>query len=136
MESLLIDAGRLDAARAERERLQGTWNFISGTREAQLLIDGDEFTVCFKNGDTYRGTIALDPIARPKRLDMMIAEGPERHRGKTARCIYALDANRLLWAAAKPGEEEAPKFFPPPEDKEHAHIVFERAKRKASEPEA
>jgi uncharacterized protein (TIGR03067 family) len=136
MASLLIDDSRLDMARAERERLQGTWNFVSGSREAQLVIDGEQFTVRFKNGDAYRGTFALDPIARPKRMDMTIVEGPERHRDKTARCIYALDGNRLLWAAGKPGEDEAPKFFPPPEDKEHAHIVFERPKRKTSEPEA
>jgi uncharacterized protein (TIGR03067 family) len=129
MESLLIEDSRLEAARAERERLQGTWNFVSGSREAQLFINGEQFSVLFKNGDIYRGTIALDPVARPKRLDMTIEEGPERHRGKTARCIYALDANRLLWAAGKPGEDDAPKFFPPPEDKEHAHIVFERVKQ-------
>jgi uncharacterized protein (TIGR03067 family) len=136
METLLIDDSRLAAARAECERLQGTWNFVSGTREAQLVIDGEQFTVRFKNGDAYRGTFALDPIARPKRMDMTVEEGPERHRGKTARCIYALDGSRLLWASGRPGADEAPKFFPPPEDKEHAHIVFERPKRKTSEPEA
>jgi uncharacterized protein (TIGR03067 family) len=127
---LLQDNTLLDTVRGERERLQGVWHFVSGSREAQLLISGEHFTVQFKNGDTYIGTFTLEPIARPKRMDMKIAEGPERHRGKTALCIYALDTNRLLWAASKPGESEAPRFFPPPEDKEHVHIVFERLKKK------
>jgi uncharacterized protein (TIGR03067 family) len=114
----------------ERERLQGVWHFVSGSREAQLLIAGECFSVHFKNGDTYRGTFTLDPSARPKRLDMEIVEGPQRHCGKIALCIYALDSNRLLWAANKPGDTDAPTHFPPPGDKEHAHIVFERQKRK------
>lgn len=126
----LQDTHTADAAPSECERLQGVWQFVSGSREAQLIVSGAHFTVQFKNGDTYLGTFTLDPLARPKRLDMEIVEGPERHRGKTARCIYALDGHRLLWAANKPGEDDAPTHFPPPGDKEHAHIIFERAKKK------
>ena len=128
MESQVLESTQQDAVYADRERLQGVWHFVSGSREAQLDIAGDRFTVRFRNGDTYQGNFTLHPVARPKRMDMEIAEGPDRHRGKKALCIYALDGNRLLWAANRPGETDPPLFFPPPEDRDHVHIVFEREK--------
>jgi len=123
---LLEDEVMEDLARREQERLQGRWLFVAGTREADLLIMGNLFTVRFKNGEIYRGKFTLDPTHRPKGMDMRITEGPERHQGKVARAIYALDGKHLIWCPNKPGVEDAPSFFPPPGDYEHLCIVFRR----------
>ena len=63
MDTLLLDADLFKdaAARKDKEALQGTWNFVSGIREAQLLIAGDHFTVRFQTGEIYVGTYHLDP---------------------------------------------------------------------------
>ena len=105
MDTLLLD---LDLAREaailrDKERLQGTWNYVSGIREAQMLIAGDHFTVKFTNGDIYLGVYTLDPTAKPKMMDMTIHEGPDKHRGKTSLCIYELDGELLTWCPAEPG---------------------------------
>jgi uncharacterized protein (TIGR03067 family) len=112
----------------DRLRLQGTWNYLAGTREAQLLITGDHYTVQFKNGDLYVGTFVLDPERKPKAMDMRIEQGPARHLGLTARAIYALDGNRLLLCPARPGTDDRPKFFPGPDDPTYLFMVFERQK--------
>ena len=67
METLLLDPDlvRETAANEDKERLQGMWLFVSGIREAQMLIDGDHFTVTFSNGDLYRGNYTLDPTTQP-----------------------------------------------------------------------
>src|SRR5436309_15287550 len=98
MTEATIDAGRAreEAARRDRDRMQGVWKFVSGKREARLLISGDYFTMHFKNGDVYVGTFTLDANARPKAMDLSITEGPEAHRGKKALAIYEFDADHLI----------------------------------------
>ena len=131
METLLDpQAVREDVARRDRERLQGTWNFVSGPRQAQLLVAGDHFTMHFQNGDLYLGTFTLDPTSHPKAMEMMITEGPERHRGKTALCIYEMDGDHLIWCSSQPGSGERLRAFPPDEDTSHLCLIFHRDKRR------
>jgi uncharacterized protein (TIGR03067 family) len=129
---MLLDpqAVREDVARRDRERLQGTWNFVSGRRPAQLLVAGDHFTVRFHSGDLYLGTFTLDPTTRPKAMDMTVTEGPERHRGKTALCIYEIDGDHLIWCPGNPGSGERLKAFPPEQDTGHLCLIFHREKRR------
>jgi uncharacterized protein (TIGR03067 family) len=119
---------REEAARRDRERLQGTWTFVSGKREAQLLISGNHFTMRFRNGDIYVGTYTLNPTNRPRAMDLVIHEGPEQHRGKTALAIYEMDGEHLIWCPASPGSEERLRSFPPEDDLSHLCIIFRRAK--------
>jgi uncharacterized protein (TIGR03067 family) len=109
-------------------RLQGTWDFFAGPREAQLIVTGDQFTIRFRNGEVYQGTFILGPTERPKTLDMVITEGPERHRGQKSLGIYAFDGDRLIWSTGKPGSTQRPRFFPAREDREPLCIVFRRQK--------
>ncbi len=109
-------------------RLQGTWDFFAGPREAQLIIAGNHFTIRFRSGDVYLGTFTLGTTDRPKTMDMLIAEGPERHKGQQALAIYALDGDRLIWCPAKPGATGRPRHFPAREDREPLCIVFQRQK--------
>ncbi len=130
METAVLDPdlARETAAGKDRERLQGTWNFLSGIREAQMLIAGDHFTVKFKNGDIYVGTYTLDPTTKPKMMDMTISEGPDKHRGKTSLIIYELDGDNLIWCPAEPGTGNRLRAFPPEEDTQHLCIIFRREK--------
>ena len=131
METLAQDPDivRGEAARRDRDRLQGVWNFFSGQREAQLLIQGEHFTVRFKNGPVYTGTFTLDPTRKPKAIDMAITDGPEKHKGKVSLGIYALDGNNLIWCPSDPGSAERLSAFPADDDMKHLCIVFHREKQ-------
>ncbi len=128
METLLLDPDLFKdaAARKDKEALQGTWNFVSGIREAQLLIAGDHFTARFKTGEIYVGTYHLDPARKPKAMDLFISEGPERHRGKTSLAIYDLDGDHLIWCPAEPGVGDRLRAFPHEGDTKHLCLVFRR----------
>jgi uncharacterized protein (TIGR03067 family) len=128
MDTLLLDPDLFKeaAARKDKEALQGTWNFVSGLREAQLLIAGDHFTVRFTTGEIYVGTYHLDPARKPRAMDLVISEGPERHRGKTALAIYELDGDHLIWCPAEPGVGDRLRAFPPEADTRHLCLVFRR----------
>jgi uncharacterized protein (TIGR03067 family) len=131
MESLLLSPESLKESAAKRDiaRLQGTWNYVSGIRQAQLLISGDHYTVKFKkSGDIYVGTFQVDPTLRPKAMDMVIHEGPERHRGKTSLCIYEFDGPYLIWCPSPPGATERRIAFPPESDLEHLCLVLKHEK--------
>jgi uncharacterized protein (TIGR03067 family) len=120
---------REEAARRDRERLQGPWRFVSGKREAQLLVSGDHFTMRFRNGDIYVGTFTLDPTHRPRAMDLTIQDGPEPFRGKTALAIYELDGEHLIWCPAPPGSERL-RAFPAQDDEAHLCIIFRRDRAK------
>jgi uncharacterized protein (TIGR03067 family) len=130
MEAELLDPARakVEAARRDRDRLQGSWVFVSGTREAQLQIAGDQFTMRFRTGDVYSGTLLVDPTHKPRAMDLLIAEGPERHRGKTALAIYEFDGDHLIWCPAEPGHCERLRAFPPDGHRGHLCLIFRREK--------
>lgn len=129
METILdAQKARDEAARRDRDRLQGVWRFVSGRREAQLLISGDHYTMRFRNGDIYLGTYSLDATARPKAMDLSIHEGPEQFRGKKALAIYEIDGEHLIWCPAEPGREDRLRAFPGEDDLDHLCIIFRREK--------
>src|SRR5262249_52876168 len=112
--------------RKDNDRLQGVWNAVSGRRPVQLLIAGHHFAVKFQDGDLYMGTFRLDARRRPKTMEMLVREGPARHKGKVALCIYELDGETLHWCPNEPGKEEALKEFPGADDPKYLDTVFQR----------
>ena len=130
MDTLLVDpdVARETAIVEDMERLQGTWSFVSGIREAQMFLVGDRFTVAFNNGDLYHGIFTLDPTTQPRMMDMIIHEGPDKHRGKTSLCIYELDGELLTWCPAEPGTGNRRREFPCKEDTHLLCVVFRRDK--------
>ena len=119
-------AAREAAALRDRERLQGVWDFVTGRRKVQLVVRGDRFTARFNNGDVYEGTFELDPTKKPKAMDMVVVEGPAPYKGQTARCIYALDGDHLVWCPARPGTADRPKAFPATDSQEFLCVIFRR----------
>src|SRR5947209_17790057 len=114
--------------RKDQQRAQGVWEFVSGTRQAHLVITGEHFVMTFKNGDTYLGTFQLDPTSRPKAIDLTIDEGPERHKGKLSRGLYLLDNDHLVLCPGVPGSGQRPEVFPVPEDRTQLRLVFRKNK--------
>lgn len=112
----------------ELRRLQGAWATIAGRRAAELLVAGRRFTIWFEDGDVYVGAFEIDAEARPRRMEMRIDEGPARHKGKTARCIYELEGEALRWCAAEPGAGNRPTAFPFFEDVDYLSLLFGREK--------
>jgi len=125
-----LERMREEAARKDRERLQGVWKFVSGRREAELLITGDRYTMRFRNGDVYVGRFTVDPTLKPRAMDLVIEEGPENFRGKTAMAIYEFDTDHLIWCPAEPGRGERLRAFPPDDDRNHLCIIFRRQKNR------
>lgn len=121
------DAARKEAARFDSQRLQGKWSYHSGPRVADLVIDGDGYEVRFRSGDVYRGTFDLDPMHRPRAMDMTIEDGPDRHAGKFVRAIYALDGDHLIWSPSVPDGDDRPRAFPGPQDRGALWVIFRRA---------
>jgi uncharacterized protein (TIGR03067 family) len=129
MTALLHDADAKEAAAAkDRERLQGVWNFVTGRRKVQLFVNGGHFTARFNNGDVYVGTFDLDPTKKPRAMDMTVVEGPDRYRGLTAHCIYALDGDHLVWCPGEPGGGRRPQAFPASDSQELLCVVLRREK--------
>ena len=93
---------------------------------AQLTVVGDRFTVRFRSGDVYSGIFTLDATSKPKSMDMLVMEGPERHQGKNVLGIYALDGDRLIWCVGEPGGSDRPRYFPPRSACKFLCLVLER----------
>jgi uncharacterized protein (TIGR03067 family) len=99
--------------------LEGTWRAVSFITRGESL---PEWSACFhtttftgnasvsKYGDKAgpRCLFRLDVKAKPKRLDVIIAEG--RNKGKTILAIYELKENTLKICAAALGKERPSAF--------------------------
>ena len=99
------------------EGLDSTWTFDGDTLKASV------------NGMDYTCKVKADPKAKPMTLDLLIDEGPEDSKGKTSKCIYKFDGEKLILCVSVPGKDR-PKEF---ETSEGDSYVFELKKEKAKE---
>jgi uncharacterized protein (TIGR03067 family) len=128
-----------DAAnKKDKEKLQGTWQAISGEREGKddpeaakhsLVFDGDKFMI--KRGDQVfvQGTFKIDASKAPRTMDIDITEGPDNVKNKTAQAIYALDGDDLTWCVAEPGSAERPEKLATKEGVKHMLVKLKREKK-------
>jgi len=112
--------------RQDLERLQGAWTSVSGRHPIELLIAGRNFCVKFKNGPLYMGTFRIDPDREPRTMDMLVTEGPEKHRWKTAPCIYEFEGDCLRWCPCEPGVQDRLEIFPPEDHLAYYCTLFKR----------
>jgi uncharacterized protein (TIGR03067 family) len=124
-----------DAAKADRDKLQGVWTVVSlevggkevgadETKKFKLEFKGDK--VIFTAGDDrHEGTFKLDPTAKPKAIDVMPLDGPDK--GKTERGIYAFEGDTLKICGAD-ADKERPKEFTTKEGSGRTLVVLKRAK--------
>ena len=112
--------------RTDLEHLQGAWVSVAGRREAELLIAGNLFAFKFLDGKIYMGTLDIDAGEQPKEMVLRIDEGPVKHKGKFALCIYELDGDTLRWCPTEPGSDERLTAFPGLDDGRYLCLVFQR----------
>jgi uncharacterized protein (TIGR03067 family) len=115
-------------ARMDLERLQGTWSFVEGPREAEFTFLGRHFTVRFQDGEVYTGAFELVPDERPRTMIMWVHDGPMKHRGLTVMCIYEMVGDQLRWCPSQPGADDPLGEFPPVDDGRFLCTVLRRAK--------
>ena len=107
--------------------LKGTWVSDEGI-DSTWTFDGEALKATV-NGLDYTCKVNVDPKAKPATLDLAIDEGPEDAKGKTSKCIYKLDGEKLILCVALPGKDR-PKEF---EQNEGESYVFELKKEKAKD---
>lgn len=108
------------------EHLQGEWLTVEGRRAGELSISGATFNLRFLDGTSYKGHFELISEGSCQLMHMHIEEGPSKHKGKSARCLYSLDVGLLHWCPCEPGSDERLTTFPDLEDPRYLHTVFRR----------
>lgn len=120
---------------SDHELLQGTWIPASAELGGQpfpeevrktikLTIKDDTYEVLVgKNPD--RGTLSLDSEAKPKAMDVVGKEGP--NKGKTIPAIYKLDGEKLEICYDLSGKAR-PQAFKTREGTQLFLVVYEKVK--------
>jgi uncharacterized protein (TIGR03067 family) len=100
-----------DVAKKELEKLQGTWTVVSAQRDGkpdeafkdvEIIVAGNELTRKSKD-QAVKATLQLDPARKPKALDLLSTDGPDK--GTTYPGIYALDGDSLTISQLVAGKE-------------------------------
>ena len=118
-----------DEAADALKTLKGTWVTDEGI-DSKWTFEGESLKASV-NGLDYTCKVKVDPKAKPATLDLVIDEGPEDAKGKTSKCIYKLEGEKLILCVSLPGKDR-PKEF---EQNEGESYVFELKKEKAKDKE-
>jgi uncharacterized protein (TIGR03067 family) len=125
-------------ASADAKAIQGTWKmvFAAGAGRAlpqeefaghRLVFSGDKYTY-FKEEDKLHdhGAFRLDPKARPRAIDIIEDQGP--NRGTTSRGIYMLDGDTLVVCYNLP-HMSRPTEFSSKADSSIFLFIYQRVRR-------
>lgn len=124
-----------DAGKKEMEKFQGTWKIVSlelngmklpeeNYKNARLTVTGDKFA--FKDVSAgYAGTMKWDLTKKPKTIDLVFTEGPEK--GNTAFGIYEIEGDTYKVCLGLTGKSRPTEFVSKP-GSGHALEVFKREK--------
>jgi uncharacterized protein (TIGR03067 family) len=104
--------------RQDIDLLQGSWTIASLELDGEklpetmladslIVIEGNRFTSTGM-GMEYKGTIALDTTAKPRRLDMKFNAGPQK--GTTNLCIYEIEGDAWKLCIATHGPKRPTRF--------------------------
>lgn len=114
--TLMLVAGQAaqDDVKKELDKFQGNWavtmfngQAIPSDAGAYLVFKGDKYEQWTNNAADEKGSIKLDPKAKPMSIDLIIAEGNDA--GKTQPGVYEFtDAETLSIGLAVPGNTTRP----------------------------
>ena len=101
---LFTEAAWSQDAAGESKLLQGAWlptaaelgenPFDEATlKTMKLVFEGDKYTVAVGKSPLDKGTTKIDPAAKPKTMDIIGTDGP--NKGKTFLAIYELNGDTL-----------------------------------------
>src|SRR5438128_12313149 len=100
---IAADNPKDDAVKKDLDKLKGTWLATSYVKDAKpapepdlkmmkLVIAGDQVTFT-KGKDLRKATYKLDPTQKPKAVDIVMVDGPDK--GKTLQGIYEIRVDEL-----------------------------------------
>jgi uncharacterized protein (TIGR03067 family) len=93
----------------------GTWATDGEGIDAKWTFEGEKVKATV-NGTDYTCKVKVDKEAKPNpTIDLEIEDGPEEAKGKTSKCIYKLDGEKLTLCVSMPGKDR-PKEFAQVED--------------------
>ena len=130
---LIAAAPPEDAVRREQSKLDGYWRMVSvevdgakmpaqQVNDFSLKFKGDKFT-SFRAGEKKTGTFTIDPTKKPKTLDIVLDDGPDK--GKTWSLIYTLEGDRLQICGREAGKDR-PTSFDTKDQKDVILMIFRR----------
>jgi uncharacterized protein (TIGR03067 family) len=124
----------------DKEKLQGTWVWVEAERagkkagpeeikDFKMTFHGDKINVNPNpSGENREGIFKLDPTQKPKTIDLMPQDGPEK--GKTIRGIYSLEGDTLKLCFDDQGDQDRPTDFT---SKEGSRLVVITLRRQADD---
>ena len=122
--------------KAEWKALKGSWIIDKATlmgkdqtaifKSAVLTVDKGKYTLNF-GGNEDKGTLKIDPAAKPKRITITGIDGPSK--GKTLEAIYAIDGDTFKVCYALDGKA-APKALESKEGTNTLYIVYKQKNRR------
>ena len=97
------------AIRKELQKLQGTWSHVSRQVAGKEIVGEDKTALCVVRGNQVvfkRGTNVqqvgvlkiVDATGNPKRMDILITDGP--YEGKTVLAIYEVTEDMFRYCAS------------------------------------
>lgn len=133
-----VSARGEDTPEGELKKFQGGWELVSYTVDGKawpkedvatikLLVKGDVsyFTV---GAETLMGSYVLDPSMKPKALDILLTDGPDK--GKKKLSIYKINGDSLIICHGPTAGKTRPKEFVSKPGSETTLEVWRRAKAK------
>jgi uncharacterized protein (TIGR03067 family) len=108
-----------DPIKKEYARFEGVWSFavvdVEGTKQPampfesnKIIIAQEGHFVVVQGPKVTRGTFKLDPSKTPKHFDQTVTDGPVK--GRTAACIYELEADTYKLCGSFRGKERPATF--------------------------
>jgi uncharacterized protein (TIGR03067 family) len=130
------DDAKQKAVAKELKNLEGTWEVVfvevggkkgqlPGDRKERLIFRGADFTVMQGEEVKDKGTLKIDPTAKPKSLDFK-SSGDAGKAGASL-AIYELKGDELRVCIASPGEKR-PAAFTTGADGKHYITTLHRMK--------
>jgi len=125
-----------DANKADKDKLQGTWQMVSITvngeevpaddlKEVKLVVKADNFQV--ETPQTkLEAKFTLDPEKKPKAMDVSVLSGKDK--GKTFKVIYALEGDTFKTCRPADAAKDRPTEFSSKQDSGLILTVWKRAK--------
>jgi uncharacterized protein (TIGR03067 family) len=129
-------SARAKAIDEELKKFTGNWRFVSEEFDGEklpdevfqkdtLILKGKQFA-SFVAGRLVHGEIKIDPLAKPKTIDIIFNEGPGK--GHSQKGIYELDGDTQKFCIALPDKPRPTDFVSKP-DSGHILQVLQREKR-------
>jgi uncharacterized protein (TIGR03067 family) len=119
----------------ELKRFKATWRFVEIEVQGQkvpekafekdtLVLKGNQFT-SYVAGKVVHGLFKIDPLAKPKTIDIIFTEGPGK--GHSQKGIYELEGDTQKICIAMPDQPRPTEFASKP-DNNHILEVLKREK--------